>query len=127
MAIIYEFTVTHPSDVNIWPPQVEASAWRQSRNEYLKTLKFQYTTNTAYGSNVPEMFRAGATGIVKDVRMRIVFNNETELQAYVTDTTMPDELKSINNEWKTAHNISYEHKVYSLPEFDTTIDFSVIC
>ena len=118
MALLYVFTITHPVGVDCWPPAVHFSDYQAQRTVDFRNQKYMKSTGLS------QLELNVITDNYTDVRFTMIFDDEAALQAYVNQTAIPDELQAAVDEWKTTYNITYDHKVYQLPEYTPTLDIA---
>jgi len=149
MALLYIFSVTYPVGIKTFPQSVRESQWNQDRVKYLATLNSAHT-----GGSVADFLRSatglgalmspddvnaidpinkynpgaeeyeGTPLMITELKHQIIFADEAALQDYVNKTAIPPGLQAELSAWKAANNISFQHAVYQLPEFQTSIDLT---
>ena len=113
MALLYVFSATRPAGISIWPPEIHKSDWMKQRHLYFKNEKFIQLGMKENDFYSPYEYDHGS---FVDVRMQIIFDSEEALKAYADAIAMPEDIQQLANAWKSQHNITYDHKVYQLPE-----------
>jgi hypothetical protein len=112
MAILHVFTAIDPNKVGPFPPSVVASSWADALREYMS----QHSTS----ADVLQTALTPASGEYG----AYFFETEADYEAFKSTYTLTDAtLISDINEWKAAHNIVYEHKVYSITDAGTGTAF----
>jgi hypothetical protein len=108
MAILYTLIVDNPnpSTVEVFPPSMRDSTWLNTLIRTVQSIGFVITDGS---SNLGSQF--------------IIFDSETDLNNFLntnrlTDPTMIADLTA----WKTAHNIKYNTKAYSLTTTPVTLN-----
>jgi hypothetical protein len=95
MAIYYVFKINDPNNAGAFPPSVASSSWYSNLSSYLKS------------------YSVGGSSLV--------FNNETELNVFLSTHTLTDAgLIADVEAWKSAHNVSYSNYFYTLPDAGIT-------
>jgi hypothetical protein len=100
MAILYTLVVDNPTlgEVDIFPPTVSNSDWLKKLVKETQSLGFIVNAGIASSGN-----------------QFIIFDSETDLNNFLSANRLTDPaLIADLNEWKTAHNIKYITKAYSL-------------
>ena len=100
MAILLHVKITNPNNVEFFPPSIKDSAW--------------YTDTFLPAVNVlPAILVFGSTAPLKDSVIQF-FESSEEVTAHVAALTLPEELQSAQDEWKSANSLSVSYQTYSL-------------
>jgi len=100
MAILLYVKITNPNNVEFFPPSIKDSAW--------------YTDTFLPAVNMlPAIILYGASEPLKDSVIQF-FESSAAVTAHVAALTLPEELQSAQDEWKSANSLSVSYQTYSL-------------